>query len=127
MRFSVTALGLAVAVEGAVLQARDTGCTVNLEATTDTPSGAGEIIAYGSINRWVAATGLLPFSSTVVDYSGSLAEPYSFKYKANAITGYETDAEIEAVLSTGWVGTYLRGVDSPAENTDFLITSYSCN
>ncbi|KAI1309782.1 hypothetical protein F5Y03DRAFT_347356 [Xylaria venustula] len=126
MHFSIIALGLAFAVQGAVLEARDTGCSVYLTATTDA-FGAAETIEIGSLNRWVDATGLLPFSSSMIDYTGSLAPPYSFKYKANAIPGYETDAEIEAVLSNGWVGTYLLGIDTPEEYLDFLITSYSCN
>ncbi|KAF2966202.1 hypothetical protein GQX73_g7390 [Xylaria multiplex] len=126
MRFSTIILGLATAVQGAVIQARDSGCTVNLEPVRNPPSGAGEIITYGSIGRWSKETGGGAAYSNWIDYSGSLKAPYSYKYKANTIPGYETSAKIEAVLSKGWVGTYLRGVEKPLEG-DFLITSYSCN
>ncbi|KAI0415035.1 hypothetical protein F5X98DRAFT_233038 [Xylaria grammica] len=125
MRFSIIALGLVTAVEGAVLQARDSGCTVNLEPTQNPPSKAGENIVYGSIGRWSDATGQAATSSWV-DYSGSSAAPYSFKYKANTIPGYESNAAIQGVLSNGWVGTYLLGKASPTSN-DFRITGYSCN
>ncbi|KAI3328666.1 hypothetical protein F4824DRAFT_482948 [Ustulina deusta] len=125
MRFSMITLGFAAAAQGAVLQTRDSGCTVNLKPTLDPPSGAGEVIAYGSLGRWNKATGQ-PVTSTWIDYSDSLKTPYSFKYKANAIPGYETNAKISAVLSSGWVGTYLNG-GKTAVHDDFLITSYSCN
>ncbi|KAI1749145.1 hypothetical protein F4782DRAFT_549974 [Xylaria castorea] len=126
MRFSIIALGLATAVRGAVLQARDSGCSVSLEPARNPPSGAGEVIAHGSIRRWSQATGGGSATSAWVDYSGSLKAPYSFKYKANTIPGYETNAKIKAVLNNGWVGTYLTGGDSPVYS-DFLITGFSCN
>ncbi|TGJ78507.1 hypothetical protein E0Z10_g10249 [Xylaria hypoxylon] len=126
MRFSVIALGLATAVQGAVIQAQDSGCTVTLEPTKSPPSAAGEIIAYGSLRRWSNATGGGGATSQWIDYSGSLKAPYSFKYKANTIPAYETNARIESVLSHGWVGTYLTGGAIPVVN-DFLITGYSCN
>jgi hypothetical protein len=47
MRFSIVTLGLASTVQGAVLQARDSGCTVTLQPTRNPPSGPGEIITYG--------------------------------------------------------------------------------
>ncbi|KAI0439034.1 hypothetical protein F4803DRAFT_67829 [Xylaria telfairii] len=126
MRFSIITLGLATAVQGAVIQARDSGCSVSLEATQSPPTGPGEIIAYGSLTRWSKATGGGSATSKWIDYSSSIKAPYAFKYKANTIPGYETNAQIEAVLSSGWVGTYLMGGDSPI-NSDFLITGYSCN
>ncbi|KAI0453551.1 hypothetical protein F5B21DRAFT_505212 [Xylaria acuta] len=126
MRFPIITLGLAAAVQGAVLQTRDSGCSVSLEPTKNPPSGPGEIITYGSIGRWNQATGGGSATSTWIDYSGSLEAPYSFKYKANTIPDYETNAKIKAVLSNGWVGTYLTGGDSPI-NSDFLITGFSCN
>ncbi|KAI1296996.1 hypothetical protein F5Y03DRAFT_370235 [Xylaria venustula] len=125
MRYSMITLGLAAAAQGAVLQARESGCTVNLEPTQNPPSDAGEIIAYGSVGRWADATNGSS-TSAWVDYSGSLAAPYSFEYKANTIPGYETNAEIEAVLSNGWVGTYLSSGTTTPNDNDFLITSYSC-
>lgn len=63
MCFSAIAVGLVAAAQGAVLEARDTECTVYLEPTVDEPRGAGELITLGSIDRWVDATGLLPFDS----------------------------------------------------------------
>ncbi|KAJ8126990.1 hypothetical protein O1611_g6647 [Lasiodiplodia mahajangana] len=126
MRLSIIALGLAPAVQGAVLQPRDSGCTVNLEPTRNPPSGAGEVITFGSIGKWSKATGGGSAYSNWIDYSGSLKAPYSFKYKANAIPGYETNAKISAVLSNGWIGTYLSGGDTPTFS-DFLITGYSCS
>ncbi|KAI0426240.1 hypothetical protein F5Y09DRAFT_345907 [Xylaria sp. FL1042] len=125
MRFSIVTLGLATVVQSAVLQIRDSGCTVNLEPTQNPPSDAGEIIAYGSLGRWSKATGGSS-TSTWVDYSGSTAAPYSFKYKANTIPGYETNDQISTVLSNGWIGTYIIGVETASDN-DFLITGYSCN
>ncbi|KAI1421930.1 hypothetical protein F5Y12DRAFT_663526 [Xylaria sp. FL1777] len=126
MRFSIITLGLATVVQSAILQTRDSGCTVNLQPTLNPPQNPVEIITYGSLNRWSAATGGSYIDTTWVDYSGSSAAPYSFKYKANTIPFYETDDEIAAVLSNGWVGTYLAGGATPTDN-DFLITSYSCN
>ncbi|KAI0467967.1 hypothetical protein F4859DRAFT_517502 [Xylaria cf. heliscus] len=126
MHPSIITLGLATAVQGAVIQARDSGCSVSLEPTRNPPSAPGEIIAYGSIRRWSQATGGGSATSAWIDYSGSLKAPYSFKYKANTIPGYTTNAEIKAVLSNGWVGTYLTGGDSPI-NSDFLITGFSCS
>ncbi|KAI0424104.1 hypothetical protein F5Y09DRAFT_154177 [Xylaria sp. FL1042] len=125
MQFSMIALGLATAVQGAVIQARDSGCAVNVQPTLNPPSGAGEVITYGSLRRWQHATGQA-VTSAWIDYSGSLAAPYSFKYKANTIPGYETNAQIKAVLSKGWVGTYLTG-GATAEYNNFPITNYSCN
>ncbi|GAP90923.1 hypothetical protein SAMD00023353_5100440 [Rosellinia necatrix] len=126
MRFSTITLGLATAVQGAVIQAREGGCSVALEPTQNPPSKAGEYIAYGSLIRWSKATGGGDATSNWVDYSGSLATPYSFKYKANAIPGYETNAQIKAVLDDGWVGTYLSG-ETPPRSNDFLITDISCS
>ncbi|KAI0969035.1 hypothetical protein F4678DRAFT_481460 [Xylaria arbuscula] len=126
MRYSMITLGLAAAAQGAVLQARESGCTLNLEPTLNPPSGAGEVITYGSVGRWADATHGTSTSSWV-DYAGSLAAPYSFKYKANTIPGYETNAAIKAVLSKGWVGTYLTSGTTTPDYDDFLITSYSCN
>ncbi|KAJ2988807.1 hypothetical protein NUW58_g3786 [Xylaria curta] len=127
MRFSMITLGFAAAAaQGAVIQARDSGCTINLQPTLNLAPGAGEIITYGSINRWSQATGGGYATSAWIDYSGSLKAPYSFKYKANTIPGYETIAQIRAILSNGWVGTYLRG-GATAAYGDFLITSFSCN
>ena len=48
MRTSIITLGLAVAVQGATIQARDNGCSVFLKPTKTPPSAPGEIIAYGS-------------------------------------------------------------------------------
>ncbi|KAI1113297.1 hypothetical protein F5Y14DRAFT_418384 [Nemania sp. NC0429] len=108
MRFSiVTLITAASVVQGAVLQARDSGCTVELEPTPNPISGAGEIITWGSIGRWQDATGAKYVDSSWIDYSGSIVPPYSFEYKANSLPGYETNAKIEAVLRNGWIGTYL--------------------
>ncbi|KAI0513230.1 hypothetical protein F5B22DRAFT_656950 [Xylaria bambusicola] len=125
MRASIITLGLAAAAQGAVIQARDSGCDIYLKPIRDQPSAPGEIIAYGSIGRWSKATGGGSATSAWVDYSGSLTAPYSFRYKANTIPGYETNAKIEDVLRNGWIGTYILGVDKPNQN-DFLITGYGC-
>lgn len=64
----------------------------------------------------------------MIDLSGARRTPYSFKYMAGVIPGYETNAKIKAVLSNGWVGTYLIGVATPSpDGDDFLITGFFCN
>ncbi|KAI0868120.1 hypothetical protein GGS24DRAFT_483322 [Hypoxylon argillaceum] len=126
MRFSIFTLGLAATAQGAAILPRDSGCTVTLQPTRSPPAGPGEIIALGSIKRWSQATGGGSAYSNWVDYSGSLTAPYSFKYKANTIPGYETSSQIKAVLNNGWVGTYLSGGATPTFS-DFLITGFSCS
>ncbi|KAI1260385.1 hypothetical protein F5Y18DRAFT_432333 [Xylariaceae sp. FL1019] len=127
MQFSIVPLmAFAAMAQGAVLEARAfSGCTIQLESTVAEPSGAGELIDYGILNKWVASTGSTDISSAY--FTGTTQAPFSVSFPTNTIAGYETNEELEAVLDP-WVGTYLWGGATPDEDNleDFLITAVDC-
>ncbi|CAJ2504859.1 Uu.00g122530.m01.CDS01 [Anthostomella pinea] len=127
MRFSiVSVLALAASVQAmpAVSPRSETGCRVALKATLAKPQKAAEDILLYSMSKWTKSTGTSDFSSNYMDTKNTTAAPYSIVFKANMIPGYETDAEIRAVLDT-WVGTYIIGGETAQNNWE--VTGVACS
>ncbi|KAI0198430.1 hypothetical protein F4808DRAFT_435791 [Astrocystis sublimbata] len=125
MRFSIITLGLATAVSAAAVPAKsESGCNVMLDPMQ--AKASSEVITYASVGRWAKSTNNEDSTSEWIDYTGATEAPYSFKYKANTIPGFETNDKIKAVLDKGWVGSYLAGEDQPSGN-DYMITAVTCD
>ncbi|KAI0483946.1 hypothetical protein GGR56DRAFT_668549 [Xylariaceae sp. FL0804] len=122
------AASAAPAVLSAVSARAEYGCTVNLEPNVEKPADSGEIILFAIINKWTSTSTSTSFSSNYLDARNTVSAPYYVVFLAGAIPGYESDAEMAAVLDT-WVGTWLRGGDEPAYTTnsgDYMVTSVVC-
>jgi hypothetical protein len=92
-----------------------------------TGEGVSSVCSPGSFTRR-SGTGTNP-NQNCCNWLNTTAAPYSVTFYDNEEVGYETDAELEAVLDT-WVGTYLYSRNSEPDlsynGQDYLVTSVSC-
>ncbi|KAM3068747.1 hypothetical protein ACMFMG_010920 [Clarireedia jacksonii] len=128
MRFSASSL-LTLAFALGAAKAEE-GCRVYLESNLAKPADSGEIILYGILKYFHATADVTSVSSDCCNWANTVSAPYSVLFYPNVEEGYESDAELEAVLDP-WIGTYIRSEsttpDSDTNTGDYLVTYVVCS